>query len=436
MACVITAFSCKKEMAPLAQGGLRDPTWVDSLPVTDKDKDLVDNLGKMTDVLKELYVNKENLKIVNAAIFAHAYTDESILVKDLIFPGQSRLNDNQKFKNFMEKWHLSLGQFAENFWKEVSKTKDENFKKFLNGLGGMSTLGSGRTSENPEEVTIYFPYTEDREAGALEGYYEPITTLVTATADADQGIGYQPYYVSGVLQYYKEVVVDDEYAFNNPTQIVGLNGVEPYYPPLTVNTAFPPGPAIDLPDFVREVKQVYIGDVRIYKKQFDKLISFTNNGGGSEIRFTRADGFLKVVDGQVQTADVMHTPYKEVSRYDIRNYNWVNVSYSWDGDWENDNLQQNLGIYEEDNRNSATFSGSLTTTVTAVLTPINVTTAGTLGFTISFKSDDDLIRQINFNRDVFFALNRINLEGEMHNGWPVRDRTGPVSYTLNDRTIY
>ena len=114
----------------------------------------------------------------------------------------------------------------------------------------------------------------------------------------------------------------------------------------------------------------------------------------------------------------------------------VDFSAEWDGDWEAANLQQNLGIYEEDNRNASTFTGSLSTTVTAALTPITVTTVRTLGFTINYKSDDDLIRQLNFNRDIFFVLNRTDLEGEMINGWPVRDKHGAVSYTLNDRTYY
>lgn len=186
----------------------------------------------------------------------------------------------------------------------------------------------------------------------------------------------------------------------------------------------------------REVKQVYIGDLRINDHQFDRLISFTGNGGGSEIRFTRADGYLKVDDGQVLLADMYFTSIKEVSRGDIRKSHWVNVSYEWDGDWEQDNLQQNLAIYEEDNRNNSTFNGSLSTTITAALTPVTVTAARSVGFSISFKSDDDLIRQINYNRDVFFILNRTNLEGEMKDGWPVRDKNGTVSYTLNDRTYY
>lgn len=444
MICLITIIGCKKDLSQQAPRLQPDPALTDSLPTSSDDRLLIENLRKLTDVLKVLYLEKSNLKIVNAAIFAHAYTDESILVKDLIYPNYSRLNNNKIFKEYMTRWNLNLDRFADNFWKEVAKKDDENFHQFLTGISRMDMIfenGSGvgkpsssRTNLMSDEVTIYSPYSEERMPPI--GYYEPITTLVAATADADQGIGYQPYYINGIFQEYREVLVDDDYAYNNPTQIIGVNGVEPYDATLTVNSAFPPQSAIDIPHLTREVKQVYVGDILIQERQYDKLISFTGNGGGSEIRFTRADGFLKVVDGQVQTADLYYTPAKDISRRNIRNSIWVDASYEWDGDWELNNLQQNLAIYEEDNRNTSTFTGSLVTNVNASIPPVTVMTSRTLGFTINYKSDDELIRQINFNRDIFFILNRTNLEGEMHNGWPVRDRNGPVSYTLNDRTLY
>lgn len=248
MACIIAVFGCKKEI-PLSEQNMQQTAAVtDSLPTTSKDKELVENLGKLTEVLKELYIDNSNLKIVNASIFAHAYTDESILVRDLIYPEQSRLNGNASFKNYMQKWSLSLEYFAGNFWKEVSKTNDENFKRFLTELGGIGLSNAsgkgqpaaGRVSNYSDEVTVYFPYSEERRPNP-EGTYAPITSIVAATADADQGIGYQPYFENRMFQFYNVVMIDDEYAFNNPTQIVGVNGIEPYYATVATNSAFPPG---------------------------------------------------------------------------------------------------------------------------------------------------------------------------------------------------
>ncbi|MEO6684050.1 MAG: hypothetical protein ABIN48_14605 [Ginsengibacter sp.] len=138
-----------------------------------------------------------------------------------------------------------------------------------------------------------------------------------------------------------------------------------------------------------------------------------------------------MVDGQVQ-ADNFFTQPKTINRRNINKERWVDWSMVWDSDWESDNLQQHFAIYEEDNRNSSEFSGSLSTTLKDPTSSWSYT--GTIGFKINFKSDDALIVQQKYIRDVFFVLNRIDQEGAMRNSWPVRYRTGPVSFTFNDRT--
>lgn len=438
LALIIILSSCKKEYSEQSVFEQKiDQSKVFVTPSTPEEKLLVVNLGKVTDVLKELYKDNSNLKVVNAAIFSKAYTDQSVLLKDLIFPDDSRLNIIPKFKLYAQKFNVSLYQFSDNFWIEVNKSNDDSFIKFLNNLNNKKNLNlqNGYVDENGDEVSVYFPYMEEfPDPNDGGGYYEPITSIATATADADEGWGSQPYYVNGVLQYYSQVLVDDEYAEQNPTQIIGVNGIEPYNEPPIQAEGFLPGPPIDLPGLPREVKQVYVGEVKCIH-QYDRLISFTGNGGGSEIRFTRADGFLKFVDGQVQ-ADVFIIGDKTISRYNIRKKNFVDYSSEWDVDWEDTNLQQNLAIYENDNRNSSTISGSLSTTLTLGQAPTVITGTGTIGFSINFKSDDALIKQINYNRDVFFVLNRIDLGGGMKNGWPIRDANTNVSYTLQDRTYF
>ncbi|MFL5811147.1 MAG: hypothetical protein ACJ749_16615 [Flavisolibacter sp.] len=437
---VLLIAGCKKQSSGIdtnvpAPPRAVDPNKVYVVPSTTEEKQLVDNLAKITDVLKELYKNKENLKLVNASIFSKLYTDESILLRDLIYPSTSKLKSNKKFETISHNFGVSLDNFANNFWAEVNKGNDQAFKTFLQSINRQNMLRLNQVDQS--DVSIYSPYTDNMEFPQDPGgYYEPITTLVTATADADEGWGQQPYYVNGSLQYYTQVLVNDDYAFDNPTQIVGINGIEIDNYAYSANSAFEPTGPVDLPNLPREIKQVYVGDVRC-KKQYDALISFTGNGGGSEIRFTRADGFLKVADGQVQ-ADMYITGDKTISRKDIRKDNWVDFSNEWDADWELANSQENLAIYEEDNRNSSSFSGSLNTTLKldSLFGTTGSTVGGSIGFTINYKSDDAIIKQTNLNRDVFFILNRTNLEGEMHNNWPVRDKTANVSFTLNDRTYF
>lgn len=422
-----------------------DPSLIRRTPSTPQEMLLVKNLGKVTTVFKELYKDKANLKLVNVSILSRTYTDESILLRDLIYPEGSLLAKNPRFRALAEKHNVSLTAFASNFWSFANKAEDFEFANFLTSLKLVSPASATKnpntaavTTEG-DQVSVYFPYSQqfipdvpydDGGGGGGGGDYGPVTTLVTATADADAGYGSQQYTDANGVTQYQTVLVDDDYGYNNPTHIVGLNGIEPYgeYTADAV-AAFPPTGPIPQPGVPREIKQVYVGEVRC-RHQYDAYISFTGNGGGSEIRFTRADGFLKFADGQVQ-ADAYVSPDIKISRWHIRNNKFVDYSTQWDGDWEAANLNENLAIYEEDNRNTSEFNGSLVTTLKDTS---GNSVVGTIGFKINYKSDDALIVQTNYNRASFFPLNRTDVEGEMRNGWPVRDKNGRVSYTLQDRT--
>jgi hypothetical protein len=167
-------------------------------------------------------------------------------------------------------------------------------------------------------------------------------------------------------------------------------------------------------------------------KQYDRLISISGNGGGSEVRFTRSDGFLKVADGQVQ-ADSYIVGEGSISRKNIKDPVFVSYDVEWDGDWEPTNIEQNLAIYEEDNRNTVEISGEISTTLKLGIFNFTIKP---IAYKVTIKSDDPIIKQTNFKHDVFFALNRTNLEALMIDGWPVRDRNAKVSFTLMDRTFY
>ena len=262
--------NCKKENIQLNQNQPKvvDLSKVYKLPSTPSEISLVNNLAKVTDVFKELYKDNSNLRLVNAAIYSKLYKDESILLKDLIFPQESRLVQNKKFNTLTQKWNTSLNSFSKNFWEIVKKNNDKNFELFLNNLStirtALLTTGSNDNNES-QQVTIYFPYSE---VFVLpnDGYVEPLTSIVTATADADEGFGYLPYFDNfGNFQYYIQVLVNDDYAAANPTHIIGVNGIE------GETTLFEAPP---MPSTSTGMSRVYIGEV-ICKNQYDKLISFT-----------------------------------------------------------------------------------------------------------------------------------------------------------------
>ena len=309
--------------------------------------------------------------MVNAAIISHVYTDESVLIKDLVYPDRGLVAINPAFQEFAKKYKLSLTDFSNKFLALVREANDPEFTRFIESMNapvtdrrGLSTTAgvtgtntdattstTGTSGSQAGDVTIYYPYTPNRLAPPIfpdDIVWGPVETLVTATGDADASMGKQWGEKDGI-SYSRYVTVDDDYAYNNPTHIVGLNGVEPYVVPTIANGGIAPAGPITLPGAPREIKQVYVGEV-LCKKQYDALISFTGNGGGPEIVFTRADGFLKLADGQVQ-GDVYPTQKRTIDRWHVRKKKFDEFFLEWDGDWENSNLNQNMAIYEDDNRN-------------------------------------------------------------------------------------
>ena len=113
--------SCKKETLEVPIEGKKDidQSKVYRIPETEKEKSLVKNLENVTTLFKELYRNNSNIKVVNAAIFSKIYTDESVLLKELIYPSTSRLNKSEKFKKYTSEWGISLENFSNEFWKEA-----------------------------------------------------------------------------------------------------------------------------------------------------------------------------------------------------------------------------------------------------------------------------------------------------------------------------
>jgi hypothetical protein len=169
----------------------------------------------------------------------------------------------------------------------------------------------------------------------------------------------------------------------------------------------------------------------------DKLVSFTGNGGGSEIKVCRINGFLKMADEQITnfTGDVITLHY---TRADIRKRRWKRVFSVWDPNWNYQDIEQIYAVYEDDNMGSGTITGSLTTTVNL---PGKIgKTEGELGFKIDFKSQDEIITQRKLDRKSFLR-DGMNDQGygfmtdandflPIGKDWPVIDGGAVWSYTF------
>lgn len=412
-------FSCKKEIQSINENvKTLDESKIYKRPTTEKEKLLVENLGKVTDIFKELYKNESNIKLVNAAIYSRAYTDESVLLKDLIYPTEGIIIQNKKFNVLTTKWGVSINAFANNFWNEVKKKNDKPLEAFLDKLVTENTsLLSSSSSENDPayQVTVYFPYSEEF-AAPDDGYFSPITSLVTATADADEGWGYLPFYDnSGILQYYIQVLVNDEYALANPTHIIGVNGIEP--DPVAYEA--PP-----LPTATTGASRVFVGEV-VSKLFYDRLISFTGNGGGNEIRIGRINGYLAPVNGQITSFsnDIISA---HITRFNIFFKNWKTLMSAWDFNWAPQNLEQVFAVYEEDNMNTKTFNGSLNTTLSnSGGNSGNATVTGNINYSVTITSQDEIIRQLKMSRNAYFTS---AFEDQGH-GYSPNDTFLPLPFT-------
>ena len=419
-------IGCKKNTIDYQNGGV-DESKVYQKPITYDQILLVSNLEKITLILEDLYKEKKNLKLVNASIYAKAYTDESVLLKDLINPMHSILPGNKKFVELCSKWNVSLQDFSEAFWKAARVKNDTQLLDFLNFVQNKH-LPLQNLSNNPldvnyqdqsSEVSIYFPYSSEFDISASGDSYGPVASLVAASAEADEALGFQPYYSGGALVEYRPVVVNDDYVFSHPTHIVGVNGIEPYE---TQDATLNPPTVTTLPN----VNRVYIGDA-ICKTQYDRLISFTSNGGGSEINYCRASGYLKLVGHQITEFDDKTSVKFE--RGTIRKKKWLRVYAVWDADWVLDNKEQVFAIYEDDNNAEIVFTGSLSTTVKLA---DGATVDGSIDYQIRRSSQDEIIKQLKISRVSYFAGALRNqgwgfgndksfLPASASNGWPYYD---------------
>lgn len=419
-------IGCKKNTIDYQNGGV-DESKVYQKPITYDQILLVSNLEKITLILEDLYKEKKNLKLVNASIYAKAYTDESVLLKDLINPMHSILPGNKKFVELCSKWNVSLQDFSEAFWKAARVKNDTQLLDFLNFVQNKH-LPLQNLSNNPldvnyqdqsSEVSIYFPYSSEFDISASGDSYGPVASLVAASAEADEALGFQPYYSGGALVEYRPVVVNDDYVFSHPTHIVGINGIEPYE---TQDATLNPPTVTTLPN----INRVYIGDA-ICKTQYDRLISFTSNGGGSEINYCRASGYLKLVGHQITEFDDKTSVKFE--RGTIRKKKWLRVYAVWDADWVLDNKEQVFAIYEDDNNAEIVFTGSLSTTVKLA---DGATVDGSIDYQIRRSSQDEIIKQLKISRVSYFAGALRNqgwgfgndksfLPASAANGWPYYD---------------
>lgn len=432
---ILIFSSCRKQIETLPQPS--EPIFASTYKqnvITDKQKEKVAVIKDVSSILKEIYKDQKVVYEVVSVIRTGYYEDETVLLKDLLYPDYSPLYKSEKFKASKSE----KGIFKSTFLKELNKNDYAHLK---NALGNASnTRQNARQSNelptdtameifsNSQGVSIYFPYSENFGANFTPAYFDNINTdpfgnlatVIPADREADAAPGNEPYRYktydqNGEIVWeirYRAVTVNDDYAEVNPTHIVGV-GAEPLMPQTP-----PPPPGTP-------INRVYHGWSRLNTpSQLDKLISFTGNGGGSEMKVARISGYLKFENQQVTNfaGDVMSIYYK---RKEVRKRYWKRVYGVWDPDWKTDNTEQVYAAWEEDTEGTSTFTGEIKTAVRPLFDS-TITISGTLGYSITVKTQDQLKTQRKQDRYSYFrdAKNEQGWGFQMcHPGWCGYDDT-------------
>lgn len=402
-------FSCRKE-TQVKNEIPEIPKQEIVLPQTTKEKQTVAIINDVAKILEIIYQDPKVYFEVDAAIYSEYYNDERVLLKDLLFPESSELYKTQKFK----KLGVSAGFFKKAFFETLNAGEYPDLKKALevtlysfnkNSIHSIDLPAPTDTAaeifSNSAGVSIYFPYSENFGSKFTASYFDNINkppyrytaTIVSAQADADSGPGREPYICGTRTDQklcWKNVTVNDSYAEIFETHIVGV-GAEPARPA----TPPPPPPSSN-------INRVFHGWSRINGTQLDKLISFTGNGGGSEMKIARISGYLQFTNQQVTgfTGDVVSVEY---TRKEIRKKRWKRIYSVWDADWVPDNLEQTYAVWEDDTQGSKTLTGSLATTLQIPDTTPPSTVTGSIGYSVTVQTQDEIITQRKITRIAYFG---------------------------------
>jgi len=379
---------------------------------------------EVAEVLQQVYADRQAYIEVNAAIFRGHYYDERILLKDLLKRDTGSFR--RKFCEIIEKGNYPILTSELSGVLKLKKGTATSNNMILADDSAPSVL----SSINP--IGIYFPYSENFASGdmydtiAAESKLSDIAkaTIVYSDREDDAAPGKKPYFCTSAPNKicYMDVLVNDKYAELFPTHIVTVGAVVRSDTPTVLKT--------DL------VTRAYHGSSRL-TQQMDKLISFTGNGGGSEIKVCRINGFLKMADEQITNfaGDVITLHY---TRADIRKKRWKRVFGVWDPNWNYQDIEQVYAVYEDDNMGSKTITGSLKTTVNL---PGKIGKAeGELGFKINMMSQDAILTQRKLDRRSFLR-DGLNDQGygfmadandflAVERDWPVIDGGAVWSYTF------
>ena len=272
-------------------------------------------------------------------------------------------------------------------------------------------------------LKIYWPYsenwTEDKAIVPTLSYHPVI--------NEDENEGFKPNDVQlKTSQPYETVLVNDDYAYNNPTLLI--IPCEEIIMMKTIESALSCGggggggtnpPVDDTEPGEYDYNQVLLGSAQL-RDHYDGIFA-----GGSETRWQLADAVKLTINDPDPLMKVAYAS-KNFSRKDIRKKYWKGLYMTMDDDWSDYELAKELYIWEGD-------EGDVKVDISLGAT-VKISDSVNGNFTVNVSRDrkrDDIYRQY-MNRAVFYSQNRTANPGHgLKNGFRVR-AAGDLRWTFNE----
>jgi len=379
--------SCNEEEALLTEPRVTENHRV----LTIKEKSLVQNLKQSSLVLTGFIRNDQLFQRIAERVGEKPEGRNAVNFTELFDQSKTSARLNSEFKNRFTStlntgnYPLSHNYPANNYTNARSSYADlESFLK-------------------QEDIQIYWPYRE-----VWDGETLPTLTYVPLNNDHENE-GFKIIQLADGTYDTRKVIVNDDYAWENPTWIFRKRRALPESMNKMEKNARADGKA--------RINTVRIKDL-LCKEHLDGLF----NKGESEIYFVGAEtaGSESAVTREI---------YIEVTRYAVRKKRWRTYDKIFDYNWRPEEVVNAIAVIDYDkNKKDQTISGSVSYTPKDE----NGNTTGptvTAQYSVTLKSERRPLMQNGLDREWFFERNWSDNGDGTINGRAVYD-ADPVYFTL------
>ncbi len=346
-----------------------------------------ENLNSIALTVADIADSKEIFNEIHSAVNVSLTTglDEQYRFKDILYPSESKIPSlkSSKTSDFGIKFKNAI---QTNSLKSSSLTDIETF--ILN-----------------EDVQIYWPYSEE-----WDGVAEPVITF-DPILDVSENIGFKRVLQEDGSIRIDTVIVNDDFAFNNPVWIINFCETEEAEIESNVKSAQLKSSS--------SIHQLAVGYVKS-TKHYDNIFN-----GGDEYKFCIIGGKITSMS-TAESFEGIQTI--NISRKDIRKKNWKKFYYELDDDWkvstEDKELGRKFGLIEFDKKKTTRelkFEPKVT---------IDKVTVSLGSYTIKTESSEGWIKTDTYeDRDQMIRYQKTDMGHGLKDGYRIYG-AGGVYWTL------